>query len=233
MTAPSPPPPPVAVDPHGRRNHRHESAPSQPVINPPAKLRRSRSQLALALALIAVGGLAAAWIATNVGHTHSVLALRHSVTRGSVITGNDLTTAQINSDPTLQTVPATERDQMIGKYAASDLVAGSVITPSSVTTQTAPAKGQSLVGVALTTAQMPAQQLLAGDPVRIVLPAPSIQNTSAQPPATLDATVVDTHLAGGATDQTVVDVSVPSANAPVIAAAAASGHIALILDSAH
>lgn len=229
-----PPTPPAAPEPT-RRHKRAGSGPQSGVngagIAPPPKLRRPRTQIALAIALVAIGGLLAAWLVTGVGDTHAVLALRQMVSRGSVIGADDLTTAQINSDPTLHTVPASQRAQIVGKHAASDLVQGSLLTPDSTTAQSVPAAGQSLVGLSLTPAQMPALPLRPGDPVGIVITPGSQGAPPAAAPDTLAATVVDTHPGGGTTVQTIVDVSVPTSNAPLLAADAATGRIALILEA--
>jgi hypothetical protein len=199
-------------------------------VGSPPKLRRRPILICLAIALIAVGGLGAAWLTTAIGNTHSVIALGKNVPRGAVIKASDLTLASINIDPVLHVMPATARNQLIGKRAAIDLAAGSLVTPDSVTNQTIPQRGQSLVGVTLTSAQMPAIKLKTGDNIRFIA-TPRTQD--AQPTgktSAISATVVDTRTSSDSGPAT-VDVTVPSIDAAPLAALAATGRIALILDS--
>lgn len=211
-----------------RRTRRPE--PALP-ITPPPKLRRRPMLVAVGVALIALGGIGAGWLATNVGHTHPVIALRDTVDRGSLISAADLTTVDINTDSRLQTVPASGMDGIVNKRAANDLAAGSLLTPDSVTTATVPSAGHTLVGLALTAAQMPAITLRNGSPVRIVATPRSQDSAPTTAPATISATIVDTH-PGGDPGETIVDVSVDSKVAPLVAAEAATARIALILDPA-
>jgi hypothetical protein len=179
--------------------------------------------------LIALGGLVAGWAVTTVGDVQSVLAMRATVDRGTVIGASDLTVARVNLDPALRTIPAEDRDRVIGKRAAVDLAAGTNLTPDSVTTHAMPPEGRALVGVALTSAQLPAYPLRPGDTVRIVETPRTQDDPPRTNPPTTTATVVGTRKLD--TGQTVVDVSVPSGDAAALAARAATGRVALVLDS--
>jgi hypothetical protein len=212
----------------------------------PPKKRRSRAQLAAAIVITAVGGLASAAIFTSIGHTSTVLVLRKDVTRGSVIQQDDLTTAQINSDPAIDTVAGSQRGKIVGKYARVDLAAGSTLTPNSVSNHTGLKQGQSLIGLALSPNQMPAKKLIAGDNVRLVITGDSAsasqgngQTTTTTPagggtPSTLAGIVADTKAGEtvGSND-TIVDVAVDATSAPQVASYAAAGNIALILEAAN
>jgi len=94
-----------------------------------------------------------------------------------------------------------------------------------------PAKGMSVVGVSLPPALMPAVQLHSGDQVRIVA-TPGAQGDVATgtSPKSIEATVVGVRGTGD-TGQIVVDVSVPHDQAAELAARAATGKVALVLDS--
>jgi len=159
-----------------------------------------------------------------------VLTLRQDVARGEVIEAEDLTVARINADPALSTVPEGEQDAVVGQRAAVDLSAGSILTPDSTTTELVPATGQSLVGVPLSSAQLPSQGLTAGDQVRIVATPRDQDDPPATAPTIYPATVVATSTLPD-TGQVVVDVTVPAASAGQLAAQVATGRIALVLDS--
>jgi hypothetical protein len=197
----------------------------------PPKLRRRTGLIALGIALVCLGGAGAAYLATSVGDTNPVLTLRQDVARGEVIEAEDLTVARINADPALSTVPAGEQDAIVGQRAAVDLSAGSILTPESTTTELVPATGQSLVGVPLSSAQLPSQGLTAGDQVRIVATPRDQDDPPATAPTIYPATVVATSTLPD-TGQVVVDVTVPAASAGQLAAQVATGRIALVLDSA-
>jgi hypothetical protein len=87
------------------------------------------------------------------------------------------------------------------------------------------------VGVSLPPALMPATQLQSGDQVRIVA-TPGAQGDLATgtSPTSIGATVVGVR-GPGDNGQIVVDVSVPYDQAAELAARAATGKIALVLDS--
>lgn len=185
--------------------------------------------IGLGAALIALGGLGAAWLTTVVGDTRPVLALRADVSRGAVIEADDLTMARVGRDPALNPVPESRRGEVVGQRAAQDLAAGSLLTPGSVTEKVIPGAGQSLVGVALTAAQLPGRALLPGDRVRIVNTPPAQADPPAGEPRAIRATVVESR-GQPDTGLTVVDVTVPVRSAADLAARAATGRVALVLD---
>ena len=139
--------------------------------------------------------------------------------------------AQIGVDPALKPLPASAADAVVGKRAAMDLAAGGLVTQEDITSAVVPSKGMSLVGVSLPPGLMPAVQLQSGDQVRIVA-TPGAQGDVATgtSPISIGATVVGV---GGTGDngQIVVDVSVPYGQAAELAAQAATGKVALVLDS--
>lgn len=228
---------------HARRG-RTQSLPGVPVIgteapsadrsatggiSPPPKLRSRPALIAVGVALVALGGAAAAYLTTAVGHTEGVLAVRTSLDRGEVIRAQDLVRADINADPALRTVPAADREQVVGKRTAVDLAAGTLLTPEALTTTVVPAEGQSLVGLSLQAGQLPAQPLRQGATVRLVdTPRAQDEPPTGTPTATT-ATVVEAH-APAEDGSRIIDVTVPTAQAVGLAARAATGRIALVLD---
>ena len=196
---------------------------------PPAPRRRRRpALLGLGMAMVAVGALLAVWLAAGTGETVPVLAVAGEVMLGEVITDADLTVVRVAPDPALRPVPAERRERVVGRRAATDLVPGALLTGGQVTDATAPAAGFALVGVAVKPTQMPDQPLRPGDRLLVVSTPPVDGDVSTDPPSVLEATVVRV----GALDDTglrVVDVTVPDADASDLAARAATGRIALVL----
>ena len=53
----------------------------------------------------------------------------------------------------MRALPASQYDDVVGQRAASDIPAGGLVTPDSVSATAVPPSGKSVVGVALTPAQ--------------------------------------------------------------------------------
>lgn len=184
--------------------------------------------LALGIALTATGALTAAWLVAHADERTSVVAVGRDVPYGAVVTAADLVLADVAPDAGLATVPADQARSVVGQVAAVPLLAGTLLTPESISAQAPPAAGQVLVALAVPAARMPAGSLSSGDRVLVVsTPVRDADPPPATPP-TLGATVVRV----GATDLdglTVVDVTVAEGDGPVLAAWSATGRIALVL----
>jgi hypothetical protein len=200
-------------------------------VMPPPKLRRRPMLVALGIALVVLGGMAAAWLVTTAGNTVTVLAVRADVDRGEVIGADDLVDAELPADPVIDPIPSSDLESVVGTVAARDLTAGSILTRSSTTRDQIPAVGQSIVAVTLTPGQLPSTDLRSGDVVRIVnTPRPQDDLPQANP-ASIDATVVGVRTVADL-GQVVVDVSVPSRSAADLAVMVGTGRVAVILDGA-
>ena len=197
-----------------------------------ADTRRRRRPLfyVVCIGLMCLGAVVAAWAFTTASHSQKVLAVASTVHRGEVISQSDLTTVSISVDPSLQPVGAAAASDVVGKVAALDLSAGSIVTSQSVAASLVPARGQSVVGLSLSAAQMPAQTLYSGDSVTLVAVGNDGANGFSQDNATIDGSVVGVS-ADPESGSTVVNVAVPSSLAAGLAAKAAVGHVALVLDS--
>lgn len=237
MTAPGPTAPPTPQGPNGSRPQTGGGAgalpgpPPLPTITPAPKLRSRPRVAAAGIALIALGGLGGAYLLTSTTTAVSVVAVADDVQRGEILAEGDLTTAAVTPDPALRTVPADALPGLLGQRAATDLTAGSVLTPTGTTDALVPTAGNTVVGIAVTAAQLPSQPLTAGDTIRIVNTPRPADDPPSGTPATISATVVATALQPDLL-QTVVDVTVPTDQAAALAAAAATGRVAIVLDSA-
>jgi hypothetical protein len=218
-------------DQHARSATRPQR-PAPPGPLKPTRARRRPALIALGLALVALSVLASVYLTTMLGETYQVLAVTKNVDRGAAVTAADVGTVELPTGPTsLKSVSADLLRQMTtNKVATADLKAGQLLTEDSVADELQPPAGQSIVGIALAPNQMPTQDLKAGDAVRVVeTPA-----TGGEPPAgapfTIAATVVSTDPTTIG-DQTVVDVQVTSASAAALAARAATGRVAIVIDA--
>ena len=197
---------------------------------PPPKLRRRPVLIAASVAAISLGALASMWAYQSTSDAQSVLAVRQTIERGDVITADDLMTVNISVDPALKPLSADQANSVVGKHAALDMSAGGVVTQDQVTEQALPAKGSSVVGIALTPGMLPANQIRVGDKVRVVVTPGQQGEMPTGQPDSIEAVVV-----GVAKDETtgnaIVNVQVPNNEGPMLAARAATGKVALVLDS--
>jgi hypothetical protein len=221
---------------HSRRQQRKNPTDGEPTsapgeqFAPPPKLRRRPVLIAASVAAISLGALASMWAYQSTSDAQSVLAVRQTIERGDVITADDLMTVNISVDPALKPLSADQASSVVGKHAALDMSAGGVVTQDQVTEQALPAKGSSVVGIALTPGMLPANQIRVGDKVRVVVTPGQQGEMPTGQPDSIEAVVV-----GVAKDETtgnaIVNVQVPNNEGPMLAARAATGKVALVLDS--
>jgi hypothetical protein len=221
----------------GKVNGRNGSAPAgsftagdaRPI--PPAVAPRSRRRpglLLLGFALVAVGGLATAWVVAQAGNRTAVVVTARDLQFGQVVTASDLTTAEISLDPSVAIVPAAQRDGLVGQVATASLPAGAIVSPGSFAADGPPTDGESLVGLALPTGRLPAEPLEAGDVV-LVVPTPA---QGAEPPLTAPESVEANVVRLTEPDMngvSVLDVTVSERDGPTLAAWSATGRIAVVL----
>ncbi|WP_369776294.1 SAF domain-containing protein [Streptomyces sp. R33] len=200
--------------------------------------RRRPGLIALSVALIAAGGLSGALLFTASGQRSSVLVVARDVPVGNAITEADLASASLALDPAVKAVPTKKKAALVGQRAAVALKSGSLLSPGQVTSASLVKAGEQLVGVALKPSQLPASRLSPGQKVLIVS-TPDLAQAGAAAgagkppdspaPQTLAATVVAVGVAAPATGVVVVDVAVPAASGPTLAARVATGAVALIV----
>ncbi|WP_327591317.1 SAF domain-containing protein (plasmid) [Nonomuraea sp. NBC_00507] len=196
---------------------------------PPLPRQRRRGLLALAVLLIVLGGLGALYLVTTLTDRTPVIVMARDVPVGQMFTEQDLTTAMLAADDTVAHMPGNQMGQVVGKVAAVDLAAGTLLPPTAVTTAQSPTAGQHLVALAVKPSQVPARGLRPGDQVVVVLtPAEEQQPSGANGAAPRSIPAVVSQVAGPNTDGfMVIDLVVREDDGPRLAVAAAGGHIAL------
>jgi len=206
-----------------------------------AEGRRRRKPLfyVVCIGLMCLGAVVSAFAFTRASNSQQVVAVATTIHAGQTITSADLKLVSISSESDLQTIPASQQSRLVGRVALLDMAAGGIVTPESYGESVIPAKGQAVVGLALTPAQMPAGSINVGDQVSLVAVADDSSGIFSQDAATIGGTVVGVSVpradgtSGGdpQTGNSVIDVSVPADVAPGLAAKAASGKVALVLGS--
>lgn len=215
------------------RDDQLSGAPPPPAaqgLAPPPRLRRRPALIAGAVVSICLGALLAAWAWSSTTDTQEVLAARDTIERGAVITSDDIARVRISSDPALAPLPASAYDDLLGRFAALDISAGGLLTAESITTDPMPPEGMSVVGVALTSAQVPSLALRSGDRVRVVVTPGEGSETVAATPVFSDAEVVGSRT-DELTGELLVDLMIPQSEATTLAARVSTGNVALVLDS--
>lgn len=217
-------------------------APPGPVAAPrrPRERRVRFGHLALAIALIVVGALGTATLLVAVTAEGTYLAAARDIPYGSRLTDADLVTVRLNRAPELSPVPAAQRNQVVGNYAAMPIAAGTLLTGAQITGQQFPGPGEVRIGITLPPERLPGYDLQSGDQVRLVdTTDEETAATGDQPPAaplSWEATVVDVTppdsgsffgSAGGG--EMTIDLIVAATDADLIARLAANDNLFLTL----
>lgn len=200
-----------------------------------APQRRWRPGLvALAVALVATGGLSAAYAITLVGSTGSYIGISRTVDAGAKISAADLVAVRISADPALRPIPASRSDEVIGKYAAVRLFRGVLLTEDQLTDVPIGGSGTYLVNIGLSPSKVPAQRVRPGATV-VLVATPAQTFTANQPTAgpaqTFDGVVAD--ITEPNQNGTVyVNVAVAERDGPTVAMLAAAERIVIVLAGA-
>lgn len=154
--------------------------------------RRRRSRAAAGVLLIVGFAFAGVVVYGGAGDRQSVLAAVRTVRAGSTLTANDVTPVLADIETGVGVVPAGERDRLIGKVAAVDLVPGALLAPGQVAERSKAPSGRAIVGATLKEGLFPLG-LRAGDKVVMFMVPPDNSGpteAAAAAPA-VDATVVE------------------------------------------
>jgi hypothetical protein len=206
---------------------------SRPAVARPAseplRTRRRPLLVGLGVALTALGGLGAAWLASSGTGTVSVVGVRHEIRAGAVIQREDLVSVQVATGSELHSVPVDRAESVIGKRSLVRVLPGSLLNPDGLADKLVPAAGQALVGLSLGTAQHPGLALDAGDPVEIVhTPGANDQVGQDGLSSPVQAVVVSTS-DDPDTGRTIVDVTVPDDAAARVAGWSSASQASVVL----
>ncbi|WP_312709401.1 SAF domain-containing protein [Aciditerrimonas ferrireducens] len=227
---------------------------AEPLRLVPAGGRR-RPLLAALAALVVIGSTVAVVAAfLRAQGTERVVVVRQTVAVGQVLEARDLAAVGVRVPRSLPTVPARAVGEVLGRRAAVTLVPGTVLSPADLGPVAGLPAGRSLVGVALTAAEAPANGVVRGEKVAVVMagvpgstssapsvpPVPAGGGSSAAggvvavPGAVLcqGATVVAVSgpTSTSAGSASVATLEVPASVAPVLATLSAEGALAVVVE---
>ena len=215
---------------------------TRPPIVAAAPVRMQGRPLFAVLAglVILLGAAGGALVFLTMGSSVEAVAARVAVARGEVMTAEMFTTVAIAPNQQLSYLEADELSSLVGKRAAHDVAAGSLVGPGVGVEAMVPATGRTVVGLSLPPGAEPAIPLQVGDRVRVILTEPAYACAAGES-STVDSAgcSVDVVIPGvlvatardEASGQVTVSVDVAEQDAPRTAAAAALAGAALVLDS--
>jgi len=198
--------------------------------------------LVAGVVLVLFFGAVGALLVERAGERQEVLALGRTVPMGQRLAAEDLRVVRVSADPGLRAIAGSAAPQVVGRVAATTLLAGTLLAPEALDADGVPAAGAAIVGLDLKGAQLPlpAGMLLAGAQVRLVLTpgdgAPAPADQTAEQPLGGDAAAV---LVDRATlysvdttpdvDSVHVAVLVRDEDATTVLRAGAAGRVGLVL----
>ncbi|MFJ8579015.1 SAF domain-containing protein [Micromonospora sp. NPDC093277] len=205
-------------------------------VAPPRVVRQRRVRpglLGLAVLLIALGGLGAAFAVTSVRSTGSYLAVARPVEVGQQLSADDLVTVRVSGGQGLQPVSSKRLKEVLDLRAAVRLVPGTLLSASQLTDAPLLGPGQQQISLGLKPSQVPARTLHPGDKVLLISTPDSRANTGggARGGGTrFEATVIDTAIP--ANNDVVVYLALAVRDVPAVVVLAADDRIALVLTEA-
>lgn len=176
----------------------------------------------LAVGVLVTVGFALAAVLWQLGSTERVpaLAVAGPVTRGEVVTADDVRVVYVAAGDELRRLSDTQSASLVGRVALVDLEAGVLWSPSFVAGGVVAVDGDGVVGLSLDVGQFPAG-LIAGDVVNVIAPG------SPEGAVVRGAVVVTAE--SGSDEQLLVSLTAPLADAEQIAVlSAATGGVRLV-----
>lgn len=201
------------------------------------KPARRRKPLLVAAGLLAV--LMAAGLVTmflNIATEETLVwTTAQEVTRGQLITEDDLEPVGVGAATAERLLPATveSQDALVGSIWGADLPAGHLVPPTAVLERIDVPAGQAFIGLVLEPGQMPGIQPQPGDEVMVVAAGGTSQNR--EPELLVDRAIIqqlsplvgENDPAGGRANW-LVTLQIREQDAVAVRAAAADNAVALI-----
>jgi hypothetical protein len=197
---------------------------------PSAPRERKPALAALAVLLVAIGAAAAGLLVIKAGHRVAAIEIVQHVGRGEQIPASAVREIQISSDSGLDYVAWQYASRVTGVFAATEIPAGTLLTPAMTSTTSDLATGKVEIGLSLKPGQEPGD-LAIGDTVQ-AFSVGTGSGCGASDPGVPLATGTVTNLTGSATFSGTtagVTLAVPQAEAGSLACFASAGDVAVAL----
>jgi hypothetical protein len=201
-------------------------------VSPPrvvGQRRVRRGWVAAGVLFIVLSALGSVTLFRALGPSEEYLAVATDVPAGAQVTPADLMVVRLHHTPGLSVVPMREAGEVVGKYAAVPLAAGTLVSPAQLTDRLAPGPGEQLVAISWSRNELPGGTLRGGD--RVLLVATGGQAASSGPtaePPTFDAVVHLVQPAEGRGNNVVVSLLVADRDGPAVATLAANDRVSVV-----
>jgi hypothetical protein len=190
-------------------------------------LRRRWGRVAAGIAVALLGAWLFSALYLSAGDRSDVLVVAHHVDRLGVIQRSDLAVVRMSNDPGVRMVSASRLDEFVGRTAAVDLVAGSLLNEDEVR-----ARGErvvdadeAVVGMLVRPGDAPTEVLHRGAPVSVVVRAPTGSTGEAEEVA---GWVFNASLPALSSRERPVEVVVAQDAAASVSAAAAEDRVSIV-----
>jgi Flp pilus assembly protein CpaB len=202
------------------------SASGERLPRPP---RRRRAGLVSLSVLLIVGGAAGAGLlALRIDSRTPVVVARQHLAAGQQITTDDLSTTPVAGEG-LNLIPAGGLQQLVGRYAATDIPAGRLLDGQMISGTGLLKQGKAAVGVVLKAGRAPASSLITGDVVELVRAVDGNPEVLSSDATVSTVRRPDSGSFGSGGTDPVATVVVNTADAPKIAAAVAADQVVVVL----
>ena len=171
--------------------------------------------------LTVLGAVVAVVVFQQIGDRVPAIGIARTIPFGQQVTEQDLRQILLPRGAELALVEWERSDEIVGRYAVTDLQPGQVMTRDAVTADRLPGQGQAIVGVAVEQGQIPVTPMAPRDHVLVV-------DAGESSGSGVDASVLRT----GPVDvggRRTVDLLVADVDAPRVARLAEAGRAVLVL----
>jgi hypothetical protein len=136
--------------------------------------KRSRGRIVAGLTLVAVCGWVATAVFVSAGSRQEVLAVARPISRYDEVERGDLKVVRVAAGPEVDTVPADQLEELIGRRVTTSLVEGSLLQDDLLLDADARVVGDTEAVVSAVFAQEDAPATLsAGDEVELIVRSPA------------------------------------------------------------
>lgn len=186
--------------------------------------RVRRGWVAAGVLFIVLSALGSVTLFRALGPSEEYLAVAADVPAGVQVRPADLMVVRLHHTPGLSVIPVRDAGEVVGKFAAVPLMAGTLVAPAQLTDRLAPGPGEQLVAISWSRNELPGGALRGGD--RVLLVATGGQ--SAEEPPTFEAVVHLVQPAEGRGNNVVVSLLVSDRDGPAVATLAANDRVSVV-----
>jgi len=140
---------------------------------PPAPMRRRKGRIVAGLVAVVLGAWIFAALYMSAGERTNVVALARTVQRDDQIDRADLKVVRIGTaGENVQTVPASELDDLVGHTATADMRAGTLLAPGQIRAEEERVveETEAVVGVLMPAGTFPSEMQRGDDAVMVLRP---------------------------------------------------------------